>query len=101
MIAWCQNHEQPVSGMTRIVAILFIGQIQQGPLGVHPHFDQLLAGNAAFLRFFQPLTGLSTNSNAPPTFKPKIVNEKIYARITSQHFVGELQILKTFQAANC
>ena len=84
--------------MMRIVAILLIGQIQQGPLGIHPHLDQLLAGNATFLRFFKPLRGLGTNSNAPPTFKPKIMDEKINTGITSQNFVGKIEILKAFQA---
>ncbi|MFZ0409100.1 MAG: hypothetical protein WAM11_13465 [Cyanobium sp.] len=87
------------AGMTGIIKVLLVGEIEQGTLGVHPHLSQLFIGHAALLGFHQTLIGMGPYGDAAPTLKLQIVKEQLNAGITAQDVIGKLQPLEIFQTA--
>ena len=82
------------------VAIMFIGQVEQGALGIHPHLNQLLIRHPTFLGFHQLLIGTGSYGDAPPSLKLEIVDEQIDTGIASQYVIGKLKPTEIFQATN-
>jgi hypothetical protein len=82
------------------VAIMFIGQVEQRALGIHPHLSQLLIGHPTFLCFHQLLIGAGPYGDASPALELKIVDEQVDTGIASQHVIGKLKSPEIFQATN-
>ena len=82
------------------VAIMFIGQVEQRALGIHPHLSQLLIRHPTFLCFHQLLIGTGPYGDASPALKLEIVDEQVDTGITSQHVIGKLKPPEFFQATN-
>ncbi|MCX5948669.1 MAG: hypothetical protein NTY67_10955 [Cyanobacteria bacterium] len=59
-------------GVMGFVAIMFIGQVEQGALGIHPHLNQLLIRHPTFLGFHQLLIGTGSYGDAPPSLKLEV-----------------------------